>query len=193
MFSNACISVTRILIMAIAVFVSGTGTNLQAMIDDVDIDIEMVITNRNAKFVSALRRCENAGISWISYLNNMENLEKYTTETFEEKNVELIVLAGFMKLLSPAYVKRWEGKIINIHPSLLPSFKGAHAIEQAFEYGVKYTGVTVHYVDEGMDTGSIIAQQTVKVAKRDTVETLEKKIHKVEHKLYPKVIKDLLK
>jgi phosphoribosylglycinamide formyltransferase-1 len=179
--------------MAIAVFVSGTGTNLQAMIDDVDIDIEMVITNRNAKFVSALRRCENAGISWISYLNNMENLEKYTTETFEEKNVELIVLAGFMKLLSPAYVKRWEGKIINIHPSLLPSFKGAHAIEQAFEYGVKYTGVTVHYVDEGMDTGSIIAQQTVKVAKRDTVETLEKKIHKVEHKLYPKVIKDLLK
>ena len=76
---------------------------------------------------------------------------------------------------------------------MLPSFKGAHAIEQAFEYGVKYTGVTVHYVDEGMDTGSIIAQQTVKVAKRDTVETLEEKIHKVEHKLYPKVIKDLLK
>ena len=192
MFSDACISVTRIFIMAIAVFVSGTGTNLQAIID-ADIDIEVVITNRNAKFVSALRRCESAGISWISYLNNMENLEKYTTKTFEEKNVELIVLAGFMKLLSPAYVKRWEGKIINIHPSLLPSFKGAHAIEQAFEYGVKYTGVTVHYVDEGMDTGSIIAQQTVKVAKRDTVETLEEKIHKVEHKLYPKVIKDLLK
>jgi len=193
MSSDACISVTRILIMAIAVFVSGTGTNLQAMIDDADIDIEVVITNRHAKFVSALRRCESAGISWISYLNDMKNLEKYTTKTFEEKNVELIVLAGFMKLLSPAYVKRWEGKIINIHPSLLPSFKGAHAIEQAFEYGVKYTGVTVHYVDEGMDTGSIIAQQTVKVAKRDTLETLEEKIHKVEHKLYPKVIKDLLK
>ena len=76
---------------------------------------------------------------------------------------------------------------------MLPSFKGAHAIEQAFKYGVKYTGVTIHYVDEGMDTGSIIAQQTVKITKRDTVETLEKKIHKVEHKLYPKVIKDLLK
>lgn len=193
MFSDACISVTRILIMAIAVFVSGTGTNLQAMIDDADIDIEVVITNRNAKFVSALRRCESAGISWRSYLNNMENLEKYTTEIFEERKIELIVLAGFMKLLSPAYVKRWKGKIINIHPSLLPAFKGAHAIKQAFEYGVKYTGVTVHYVDEGMDTGSIIAQQTVKVAKRDTIETLEKKIHKVEHKLYPKVIKELLK
>jgi phosphoribosylglycinamide formyltransferase-1 len=179
--------------MAIAVFVSGTGTNLQAMIDDADIDIEVVITNRNAKFVSALRRCESAGISWRSYLNNMENLEKYTTEIFEERKIELIVLAGFMKLLSPAYVKRWKGKIINIHPSLLPAFKGAHAIKQAFEYGVKYTGVTVHYVDEGMDTGSIIAQQTVKVAKRDTIETLEKKIHKVEHKLYPKVIKELLK
>lgn len=193
MFSDACISVTRILIMAIAVFVSGTGTNLQAMIDDADIDIEVVITNRNAKFVSALRRCESAGISWISYLNDMKNLEKYTTEIFEERNVKLIVLAGFMKLLSPAYVERWKDKIINIHPSLLPSFKGAHAIEQAFKYGVKYTGVTVHYVDEGMDTGSIIAQQTVKITKRDTVETLEKKIHKVEHKLYPKVIKDLLK
>jgi phosphoribosylglycinamide formyltransferase-1 len=163
------------------------------MIDDADIDIEVVITNRNAKFVSALRRCESAGISWRSYLNNMENLEKYTTEIFEERKIELIVLAGFMKLLSPAYVKRWKGKIINIHPSLLPAFKGAHAIKQAFEYGVKYTGVTVHYVDEGMDTGSIIAQQTVKVAKRDTIETLEKKIHKVEHKLYPKVIKELLK
>ena len=98
MFSDACISVTRILIMAIAVFVSGTGTNLQAMIDDADIDIEVVITNRNAKFVSALRRCESAGISWISYLNDMKNLEKYTTEIFEERNVKLIVLAGFMKL-----------------------------------------------------------------------------------------------
>jgi len=178
--------------MAIAVLVSGTGTNLQAIID-ADIEVEVVITNRESHFVSALRRCEKAGISWRAYLNNMENLEKYTTEIFEKKEVELIVLAGFMKLLSPAYVERWKGKIINIHPSLLPSFKGAHAIEKAIEYGVKVTGVTVHYVDEGMDTGSIIAQQTVKVAKRDTIETLEKKIHKVEHKLYPKVIKELLK
>ena len=98
-----------------------------------------------------------------------------------------------MKLLSSKFVKRWEGKIINIHPSLLPSFKGAHAIEQAFDYGVKVTGVTVHYVDRGMDTGPVIAQQVVRIAKRDTIETLEEKIHKVEHKLYPKVIKDLLK
>ena len=89
-------------------------------------------------------------------------------------------------------VDTWWKKCINIHPSLLPSFTGAHAIEQAFEYGVKCTGVTVHYVDEGMDTGEVIAQEPVKIAKQDTVLSLYGKIHAVEHKLYPKVIKKLL-
>ena len=98
-----------------------------------------------------------------------------------------------MRLLNPGFVRRWESHIINIHPSLLPAFKGASAIKQAYDYGCRMTGVTIHYVDEGMDTGKIIAQQECRISKRDTLETLEKKIHAIEHKLYRNVIRELLK
>ena len=97
-----------------------------------------------------------------------------------------------MKILSPFIIRKWKNKIINVHPSLLPSFKGAHAIEQAYNYGVKYTGVTVHYVDTGMDTGKIIAQEVVPIKKSDSLNDLHAKIHAVEHRLYPNVIRGIL-
>lgn len=175
--------------MAIVVLISGSGTNLQSIID-AGLLIKFVMSDKHNAY--GLERARKAKIPTLSQ-PKLGSLENSITKLCVANKVNLIVLAGFMRLLNPEFIKRWKGKIVNIHPSLLPSFKGAHAIEKAFEYGVKVTGVTVHYVDEGMDTGSIIAQQAVKVAKRDTVETLEEKIHKVEHKLYPKVIKDLLK
>ena len=97
-----------------------------------------------------------------------------------------------MRILGEEFIQTWRNKIVNVHPSLLPAFKGGYAIKQAWEYGVKVTGVTIHYVDERMDEGEIIAQKIVNVTKKDTLETLEQKIHKVEHKLYPTVIKKLL-
>ena len=175
--------------MSIVVLISGSGTNLQAILD-AGIPIKFVMSDNHNAY--GLERAEKRNIPTLSQ-PKLGLLEKSITKLCIANKVNLIVLAGFMKLLSSEFVKRWEGKIINIHPSLLPAFKGAHAIEQAFDYGVKVTGVTVHYVDGGMDTGPIITQQVVRVAKRDTVETLEEKIHKVEHKLYPKVIKNLLK
>ncbi|RKY01117.1 phosphoribosylglycinamide formyltransferase, partial [Candidatus Poribacteria bacterium] len=103
--------------------------------------------------------------------------------------VELVVLAGYMKILQPKFVRKWRNKILNIHPALLPSFPGMHAVRQALDYGVKVTGVTIHFVDEGVDTGPIIAQEPVRVRDDDTEETLLERIHQVEHRLYPEVIK----
>ena len=106
--------------------------------------------------------------------------------------MELVILAGFMKILSPNFISKYEDKIINLHPSLLPSFKGREGIKDAFEYGVKVTGVTVHYVDSGIDTGKIIAQEAVVVEDKDTLETLEEKIHEIEYRLYIEALKMVL-
>ncbi|MCX5706345.1 MAG: phosphoribosylglycinamide formyltransferase, partial [Candidatus Omnitrophica bacterium] len=107
----------------------------------------------------------------------------------KENNIDLIVLAGFMRILSSGFVNAYRGRIINIHPALLPFFKGEEGIKDAFNYGVKVTGVTVHFVDEEMDHGAIILQKEIRIEESDTLELLEAKIHKVEHKLYPEAIK----
>ena len=105
-----------------------------------------------------------------------------------EAEIDFIVLAGYMKVLSPFFVKQFPNKILNVHPSLLPSFKGRNGIKDTFTYGCKLGGVTIHFVDDKMDHGPIILQEGVKVTEKDTLETLEEKIHKVEHKIYPKAI-----
>ena len=174
--------------MSIVVLISGSGTNLQAILD-AGIPVSHVISNTSE--AQGLRRAEKAGICWSSY-KVIHILERETTAICEAKDIKLIVLAGFMRILGEKFISRWRNKIVNVHPSLLPAFKGAHAIKEAWEYGVKVTGVTIHYVDERMDEGDIIAQKIVNVTKKDTLETLEQKIHKVEHKLYPAVIKKLL-
>ena len=173
----------------IVVLLSGSGSNLAAIMEN-ELPVKFVMSD-NSKAYGIDRADKKKIPSFVQ--SDLKILELHVTKLCSSNDIDLIVLAGFMKLLSPAFVAAWKGKIINIHPSLLPSFPGAHAIEQAVEYGVKYTGVTVHYVDEGMDTGQIIAQEPVKIAKNDTIKNLYGKIHKVEHKLYPKVIKDLLK
>jgi phosphoribosylglycinamide formyltransferase-1 len=174
--------------MSIVVLISGSGTNLQAILD-AGIPVSHVISNTSE--AQGLRRAENARIPWSSY-KATHILEKEITAICEAKDIKLIVLAGFMRILGEQFIYRWRNKIVNVHPSLLPAFKGAHAIKRAWEYGVKVTGVTIHYVNEQIDEGEIIAQKTVNVTKKDTLETLERKIHKIEHKLYPTIIKKLL-
>ena len=137
-------------------------------------------------------RASNAGIP-IQAVPSLSQLENFATTVCELHEIKLIVLAGFMRILNLEFVQRWKSQIINIHPSLLPKFKGISAIEEAFDAGVNTTGVTIHYVDEGMDTGDIIEQYPLTILKHDTVEKLKTRIHKIEHKHYPNVIKKLLK
>jgi phosphoribosylglycinamide formyltransferase-1 len=182
--------------MSIVVLLSGSGTNLQAIMDAGHpftgygrINVKFVMSDKHNAY--GLERAQKRKIPTLSQ-PKVKLLEKSVTTLCKANNVDLIVLAGFMRLLTPGFVRKWKNKIINIHPSLLPSFKGADAIEQAYNYGVKYTGVTVHYVDKGMDTGSIIAQEVVPIKKSDSLNDLHAKIHAVEHKLYPNVIRELL-
>lgn len=181
--------------MNLAVFVSGNGTNLQAIIDSIkdgklQAKISLVVSDKEDAY--ALKRAQNENIeTFVLSSKNFKTREEYDKEVIKEldkKNIELVVLAGFMRLLSEYFVKKYKNKIVNIHPALLPAFKGMHGIGDAFEAGVKETGVTVHFVDEKLDNGPIIVQEVVKIEKNDTLESLEEKIHKVEHRLYPEVI-----
>ena len=182
--------------MNIAVFASGSGTNLQAIIDsalrgEIKAKIALVVSDRKDAF--ALTRAGNAGIETFVLspkdFKTRTDYDKEIIKELEKRNIELIALAGFMRLVSSYFVGKYRNKILNIHPALLPQFKGTHAIKDAFSQGAKRTGVTVHFVDEKLDHGPIILQEAVKIEKTDTLDTLEEKIHKIEHRLYPKVIK----
>ncbi|MDP2928859.1 MAG: phosphoribosylglycinamide formyltransferase [Candidatus Omnitrophota bacterium] len=182
--------------MNIAVLCSGNGTNLQAIIDNVKTGyiparIALVISDKKEAF--ALKRAKKAGIETIALdkkdYKTREDFDKDVIKHLEKRDVGLVILAGFMRLLSPRFVKEYKNKIINIHPALLPSFKGTHGIKNALDSGVKVTGVTVHFVDEDLDSGPIILQKCVEVREDDTEETLLERIHKEEHKIYPEAIK----
>lgn len=178
-----------------AVFASGYGGNLQAIIDAVKknkikANLKVVISNKADAF--ALERAKKAGIPSV-YINphdhaHRESFDQKALEILKEFKVDFVVLAGYMRLVSSKFIDHYPNKILNIHPSLIPSFKGLHGIKDAFDYGVKVTGITVHFVTEQMDEGAIIAQEVVKVSPKDTLKTLSEKIHKAEHKLYPAVI-----
>ncbi|MDI6784556.1 MAG: phosphoribosylglycinamide formyltransferase [bacterium] len=179
----------------IAVFASGYGSNLQAIIDAIEsgkLDAKILLVFSDKKEAYALDRAKKHNIPTL-YLApkefpSREEHEKKIVEVLEQLGVELIVLAGYMRILTPYIIRRYYLRIINIHPALLPSFPGTHGIEDAFNYGVKYTGVTVHFVDEGVDTGPIIAQEVVQIAEGETVATLAPQIHAIEHQLYPQVL-----
>jgi len=176
----------------IAIFASGNGSNLQAIIDysknnDINGDVVFVLTNNLDAY--ALKRAINFKINaeCIPYNKNSSRFEfdSKILQAMRNRKIDLICLAGYMLLLSPDFINEYQDKIINIHPSLLPSFKGMHGIRDAFDYGVKVTGVTVHFVDSKLDNGPIILQEAVFINESDTIEELEKKIHEVEHRLYP--------
>jgi phosphoribosylglycinamide formyltransferase-1 len=180
----------------IAVFASGYGSNLQALIDfskNVDLSGEIVLVFSDKSSAFALKRAQNHGIKAVfldpAQFKTRGEFDEKIAGILEEEKIDLVVLAGYMLLIGQNIVKKFKNRIINIHPALLPSFKGTHGIKDAFDYGVKVTGVTVHFVDEGLDSGPIIMQQAVDVSEEDSSETLEEKIHEVEHKLYPLAVK----
>jgi phosphoribosylglycinamide formyltransferase-1 len=183
------------LMINIGVLVSGRGTNLQAIIEAIEEGkiegkIKIVISDNLDAY--ALKRAEQHNIE-TQYINhkefkNREDYDKKIVETLENKEVELVVLAGYMRILSSYFIKAYKNKIINIHPALLPSFPGLRAQKQAVEYGVKISGCTVHFVDEGIDSGPIILQSAVEVSEDDTEESLAERILKEEHQIYTQAI-----
>ena len=182
--------------MNIAVLCSGSGTNLQAMIDKVasgyiPAKIALVISDKADAF--ALERARKAGIETLvldkKSFKSREDFDRKMLDHLKKKNVDLVVLAGFMRLLSPHFINEYRNRIINVHPALLPSFKGAHGIKDALAHGVKVTGVTVHFVDENLDNGPVIAQAVVDIKEGDTEESLLERVHKEEHRLYPEAVK----
>ena len=173
----------------IGVLVSGEGTNLQALID-AGLPIAAVASNRKDAY--ALVRARAAGIPTATFSldchADRSERDLVLATWLEEHAVELVVLAGYMHLLTTPFLNRFPGRIVNVHPSLLPQFPGAHPIEDALAAGVETTGVTVHLVDEGLDTGPVLRQEEVAVAPR---ETLVERIHAAEHRLLPEVVRDL--
>ncbi|MEQ2527799.1 phosphoribosylglycinamide formyltransferase [Bacillaceae bacterium CLA-AA-H227] len=179
----------------IAVFASGSGSNFQAILDArLDAEISLLVCDKPQAF--CVERAKKAEVpTFVFQAKEYASKEAYELEilhALKEHGVELIVLAGYMRLIGPTLLQAFEEKIVNIHPSLLPAFPGKDAIGQALEAKVKVSGVTVHYVDAGMDTGPIIAQRAIELSEDETKESLQTKIHRIEHELYPKVIQGLL-
>ena len=176
--------------MRVGVLISGSGTNLQALIDacsagELDAEVDVVISNKSDAF--GLERARRAGIA-AAHIDRARytTIAAYNaaiTEVLEAREVELVVMAGYMRLLGQEVLAAFPGRVINLHPALLPAFPGASAIRDAFDYGVKVTGVSVHLADEHFDRGPIICQQPVRVEEDDTLESLEARIHEAEHLL----------
>ena len=180
----------------IAVLVSGGGSNLQSIIDSVEsgylkIQIAVVLSNKEEAY--GLTRAENHGIpAEILKHGDFESREGFETrliEILDGYGVDLVVLAGFMRVLTPLFVSHYHHRIINIHPAILPSFPGTHGQKQALDYGVRFSGCTTHFVDEGTDTGPIIIQAIVPILPDDTEESLGTRILKEEHRIFPESLK----
>ncbi|GGG20992.1 phosphoribosylglycinamide formyltransferase [Paenibacillus abyssi] len=185
-------------VLKIAVFASGQGTNFQALADAakerrLDGSIELLVCDKPSAPV--VERARQAGVdTWLFNPKDYASREAYETEILAElqrREIGLIVLAGYMRIITPVLVKPYYGRMINIHPALLPAFPGVNGIGQALAYGVKITGVTVHYVDGGMDSGPIIAQRAVEVADGDTEASLAQRIHAAEQALLPWAVQQI--
>ncbi|RHD74216.1 phosphoribosylglycinamide formyltransferase [Olsenella sp. AM30-3LB] len=178
----------------LGVLISGSGTNLQALIDAIaagklDASIELVVSSRPSAY--GLKRAEAAGIQTLTlskeiYADPMVADEVIATE-LRRAGVDYVLMAGYMRMVHDPILASFPNRVVNIHPALLPSFKGAHAIQDAFDYGVKVTGVSVHFANSDYDCGPIIAQRPVEVEEGWTVDQLEARIHEVEHQIYPHV------
>jgi phosphoribosylglycinamide formyltransferase-1 len=182
--------------LRLAVLISGEGSNLQAILDSVHAGegIEVVAVGSNRAEARGLERARGAGIETGVFPRD-EFPDRPARDTamadwLDARDVQLVVLAGYMELLSPEFVRRYAGRLINVHPSLLPAFAGIGAIQQAIDYGVRVMGVTVHFVDEGVDTGPIIAQEAFQVDPYALgVEAIEARVHAIEHQLLPRAIR----
>ena len=179
----------------IGILASGTGTNLQAILDQVHgrDGVEVVAVGSDKPGARALERARDAGIDTEVFPSGAyagrEERDVAIADWLEARDVDLVVLAGYMQLLSPGFVQRFAGRVINVHPALLPSFPGLDAIGQALAHGVQVTGVTVHFVDEGVDTGPILLQRAVPVPPDRDRAALEETIHATEHALLPEAIR----
>ena len=182
--------------MNIAVLCSGSGTNLQAIIDAVrsgyiPANIALVVSDNPGAY--ALTRARSAGIETVVLspkdFKTREDFDREIVKHLKARDVVLVVLAGFMRLMSAYFIRKYKDRAINIHPALLPAFKGTHGIRDALEYGAKVTGPSVHFIDEKLDHGPIILQSPVEVRDGDTEEMLLERVHKEEHKIYPLAVK----
>ncbi|SES74494.1 formyltetrahydrofolate-dependent phosphoribosylglycinamide formyltransferase [Methanococcoides vulcani] len=181
----------------IAVLVSGRGSNLQSIIDNIengyipDAAIKVVVSDKGDAY--ALERANDQGIDAVfidpSAFGGKKGYEEEVLRTLEKYDTQLVLLAGYMRIIGKDVIEAYKNRMMNIHPALLPSFMGLHAQKQAFDYGVKVAGCTVHFVDEGMDTGPIILQRCVPVLEGDTEDTLADRILEQEHKIYPEAVK----
>ena len=179
----------------LGVLLSGSGTNLQAIIDRInegtlDATIELVVSSRPSAY--GLKRAEAAGLQTMTlskeiYADPILADEVIATE-LKMHDVDYVIMAGYMRMVHTPLLATFPNRVVNLHPALLPSFKGAHAIQDAYNYGVKVTGVTVHFADDKYDCGPIIAQQALAIEEGWTVEELEEHIHEIEHQLYPDTI-----
>jgi phosphoribosylglycinamide formyltransferase-1 len=182
----------------VGVLLSGRGSNLQALIDAAqrgELGGEVAVVVSNVETAQGLERARRAGIPAVFRDHRGKKREEFDAEIvgiLRAHEVDLVCLAGFMRLLSPVFLRAFPGRIVNIHPALLPAFAGLEAQRQAWEHGVKVSGATVHLVDEGLDSGPIVAQEAVPVRSDDTAETLAARILEVEHRLYPRAVRLLL-
>ena len=182
----------------LGVLISGRGSNLQALLDAgerADFPGRVVVVISNVAEAAGLERARKAGVPAIVQDHRGRSREEHDAALVEHLRahaVDLVCLAGYMRLLSPVLLRGYPGRVLNVHPSLLPSFPGLEAQRQAWEHGVKVSGATVHLVDEGLDSGPIVVQEAVAVSDRDTPKTLAARILEVEHRLYPEAVRRVL-
>lgn len=181
--------------LQLGVLASGGGTNLQAIIDrcqDGSLDAEIAVVLTNNPGAGALDRAEKAGINTLCInhrnFNQREDFDDAVIKALQDAGVELVVLAGFMRIITQTFIDAYPNRVINIHPALLPAFPGLHVQQQAIDYGARFSGCTVHFVDGGVDTGPIIIQAVVPILPEDTADSLAARILEQEHKIYPRAI-----
>jgi phosphoribosylglycinamide formyltransferase-1 len=177
----------------IVVLVSGEGSNLQALIDSLHgKEVEIVGVAASHAEARGLQRARDAGIETAVFAKDdypgRAERDGALADWIEARGARLVVLAGFMELLTPVFIGRFPGAIVNVHPALLPAFPGINSIEQALEYGVKVAGVTVHFVDEGVDSGTIILQQAFDLSYSRDIAVVEQQVHQIEHELLPRAV-----
>lgn len=186
--------------MKVAIFASGTGTNFEALADNktlkkAGLDIKLLVCDQpNAKVIAkAEERNVPVFVNKLSNYADRHEYEQVIVDKLAPMDLDYILLAGYMKVITNTLLSKYPGRIINIHPSKLPKYSGLDAIERAFEAHESETAVTIHYIDDGVDTGPIIAQESVPILDDDTLATLEARVHQKEHQMYPAVVLDLLK
>jgi len=180
----------------IAVLASGVGTNLQALLDDPIVGAWITLVVSDKPQAGALEKARARGVETVFVdpdgFEDRRSFDDAVMALLDRAGTEYVVLAGFMRVLGPEFVHAYEGRMLNIHPSLLPKFPGTHAVQDALEAGVERTGVTIHFVDEQVDHGPVVMQEEVPVLPDDDVGSLEARVHEVEHRLYPQAVRALV-